>query len=249
MTCEDWLACSDPDALSFELGAFPTRKLHLLTAALLRRVWDILPSDHSRFAVEATEKFADGLITADALAWARSQAARESHESVWLGQSAGDDYVLFDGWACCPACEAATWRYECRVAKQGGILDGAQRGLEEPAWIAACAAFYALALEPHTAGLKRATATWAWEWGSVFATAREVLGEAQPDPRWPEWRTTDVLALARAIYRDRAFENLPILADALQDAGCDDEDVLWHCRRPGGHRLGCWALDLALGLG
>ncbi|MBN9118301.1 MAG: hypothetical protein J0I06_03925 [Planctomycetes bacterium] len=77
-----------------------------------------------------------------------------------------------------------------------------------------------------------------------------MLGEADsPDPRWPRWRTTDVLALARGIHRDRAFDRLPILADALQDAGCDDEDVLNHCRRPGGHVRGCWAVDLAMGIG
>src|SRR4051794_34259406 len=121
MTLEDWLACPDLWTLPLELGVFPARKLHLLTAALLRRVWGKLPSHHSRFAVEATEQFAEGHISADALAWARSQAARESGEDIWLGQDSHDDYMMFEIWMCCPACERATTRYEYHAAKQGGI--------------------------------------------------------------------------------------------------------------------------------
>lgn len=62
-----------------------------------------------------------------------------------------------------------------------------------------------------------------------------------------DWRTTTALALARGIYDERAFDRLPILADALQDAGCDSDDILNHLRGPGPHVRGCWALDLALG--
>jgi hypothetical protein len=61
------------------------------------------------------------------------------------------------------------------------------------------------------------------------------------------WRTADVLGLARAIYDERAFDRLPILADALQDAGCDDEPLLGHCRGRGPHVRGCGAVDLVLG--
>jgi hypothetical protein len=53
--------------------------------------------------------------------------------------------------------------------------------------------------------------------------------------------------LAQAIYDDRAFDRLPILADALEEAGCTDADILNHCRRPGEHVRGCWAIDLVLG--
>ena len=49
------------------------------------------------------------------------------------------------------------------------------------------------------------------------------------------------------IYQERAFERLPILADALEEAGCDDPDILSHLRGPGPHVRGCWALDLVLG--
>jgi hypothetical protein len=62
----------------------------------------------------------------------------------------------------------------------------------------------------------------------------------------PRWRTSDVLGLARAIYEDRAFDRMPVLADALMDAGCADEQVIGHCRGLGPHVRGCWVVDLVL---
>jgi hypothetical protein len=61
------------------------------------------------------------------------------------------------------------------------------------------------------------------------------------------WRTSNVLALATTIYEERAFDRLPILADALMDAGCTDESILSHCRSEGPHVRGCWVVDLVLG--
>jgi hypothetical protein len=63
----------------------------------------------------------------------------------------------------------------------------------------------------------------------------------------PGWRTAAVVAIAEGVYEERAFDRLPILADALQDAGCDSDDILDHCRGPGPHVRGCWAVDLVLG--
>ncbi len=60
------------------------------------------------------------------------------------------------------------------------------------------------------------------------------------------WLTANVQAVAQAIYDERAFDRLPILADALEDAGCDNADILNHCRQPGEHVRGCWAVDLVL---
>jgi hypothetical protein len=62
----------------------------------------------------------------------------------------------------------------------------------------------------------------------------------------PEWRTSTVLALARQIYDSRDFSAMPILADALQDAGCDNAEVLNHCLEPVSHVRGCWVIDLIL---
>lgn len=64
----------------------------------------------------------------------------------------------------------------------------------------------------------------------------------------PAWRTSDVLLLAQGIYDDYAFDRMPILADALQDAGCADEEILSHCRDSNRrHVRGCWVVDLVLG--
>ncbi|MCE9560440.1 MAG: hypothetical protein K8U57_00140 [Planctomycetes bacterium] len=61
------------------------------------------------------------------------------------------------------------------------------------------------------------------------------------------WLTTTVQQLAAGIYADRAFDRMPILADALQDAGCDNADILDHCRSEAPHVRGCWVVDLLLG--
>jgi hypothetical protein len=63
----------------------------------------------------------------------------------------------------------------------------------------------------------------------------------------PRWLTSNVGDLSRTIYAERAFERLPILADALMDAGCDNEDILAHCRSEGPHVRSCWVVDLLLG--
>jgi hypothetical protein len=63
----------------------------------------------------------------------------------------------------------------------------------------------------------------------------------------PAWLTSTVVSLARQMYEGRDFSAMPILADALQDAGCEDEAVLSHCRGDGPHVRGCWVVDLVLG--
>jgi hypothetical protein len=70
------------------------------------------------------------------------------------------------------------------------------------------------------------------------------LREAQIDD---DWLTSTVVALARQMYESRDFGAMPILADALQDAGCDSDDILDHCRGDGPHVRGCWVIDLVLG--
>ena len=77
---------------------------------------------------------------------------------------------------------------------------------------------------------------------------RCVLGNPfRPVAVVPSWLTSTVVALAQGIYEDRAFDRMPILADALQDAGCDNDDILNHCRQSGEHVRGCWVVDLLLG--
>ncbi|MBP3959652.1 hypothetical protein J8F10_30775 [Gemmata sp. G18] len=63
----------------------------------------------------------------------------------------------------------------------------------------------------------------------------------------PDWRTSTAVALASQMYESRDFSAMPILADALQDAECDNDDILNHCRQPGEHVRGCWVVDLLFG--
>jgi hypothetical protein len=77
---------------------------------------------------------------------------------------------------------------------------------------------------------------------------RDIFGNPfRPVAFAPSWRTSAALDLARAMYESRDFAAMPILADALEDAGCENGDVLAHCRGDGPHVRGCWVVDLVLG--
>ncbi len=64
----------------------------------------------------------------------------------------------------------------------------------------------------------------------------------------PAWVTSCILAMCRGMYESQNFAAMPILADALEEAGCNNADILAHCRKPGVHVRGCWAVDLVLGM-
>lgn len=77
---------------------------------------------------------------------------------------------------------------------------------------------------------------------------RDVLGNPfRPAAFDPSWRTSTVLALSRQMYDARDFSSMPVLGDALEEAGCGDEPVLSHCRGETPHVRGCWVIDLVLG--
>jgi hypothetical protein len=77
---------------------------------------------------------------------------------------------------------------------------------------------------------------------------RDIFGNPfRPVAFSPEWRTGTAVSLAHQMYESREFSAMPILADALQDAGCNNEDILNHCRGSGPHVRGCWVVDLVLG--
>jgi len=77
---------------------------------------------------------------------------------------------------------------------------------------------------------------------------RDIFGNPfRPVVFAPEWRTETVLALAQGMYDSRDFSAMPIRADALQDAGCDNSDILTHCRDSNQvHVRGCWVVDRIL---
>ena len=89
-------------------------------------------------------------------------------------------------------------------------------------------------------------------WAKYSPTAQahlldEVFGNPfRPVTADPRWLTSTVISIAQSIDADHAFDRLPILADALEEAGCDNPDVLNHLRGDGLHVKGCWAVDLVL---
>jgi hypothetical protein len=137
-----------------------------------------------------------------------------------------------------PADEPASWKEDqCTYSPGRPALQAAQK----TAWYAA-----------------GSTASHAWSVKDRFGLEpndfeTDLLGEIVGNPfrpvsLHPAWRTADVRRLARVIYQERAFERLPILADALEEAGCTSTEVLGHLRGQAEHVLGCWALDAVLGL-
>ncbi len=78
--------------------------------------------------------------------------------------------------------------------------------------------------------------------------ARDIFGNPfRPVTFDPRWRSSNSVEIARTIYEDRAFDRMPILADALMDAGCEEPRIIEHCNGPGPHVRGCWVVDLVLG--
>jgi hypothetical protein len=69
------------------------------------------------------------------------------------------------------------------------------------------------------------------------------------DPAWLAWNGGLIPKLAAAIFEERAFDRMPVLGDALEEAGCTDGAILGHCRWGGEHTRGCWLVDSILGRG
>ena len=215
----NWLTCLDPTPMLRFLQDHRTseRKLRLLMCACCRQIWDLMPDPRSRAAVEVSDRYADGEATPRELARARGAAV-----SVKGG--------------------AATAAYYTANTKASGPLLEAFGAAES-----------ALARQAaQQARYQQAAASWeaAQEASQCFQAAliREVIGnpfrDYPLDPLWLAWEGGTVGHLARGIYQDRAFDRMPILGDALEEAGCDHDAILAHCRSGEEHTRGCWVVDL-----
>jgi hypothetical protein len=131
------------------------------------------------------------------------------------------------------------------AAKDAARAQTAAREARTLSWNAALTAQTAAEDDP-VAAARRAALT-----GADTDMVREVFGNPyRPvaiEPAWRTWNDGCVVRLARAIYEERRFRELPILADALMDAGCDREELLDHCRSLGPHYRGCWVVDALRG--
>jgi hypothetical protein len=102
-------------------------------------------------------------------------------------------------------------------------------------------------LEEYASGIPGQKAHWSVPREALAQVVRELFAYPfGPDRFCDEWLTTTVVALAESIDARRSFENMPVLGDALEEAGCTDEGVLWHCRHETYHLRGCWVLDSLL---
>ena len=245
MTEDEWLTTRGPTPmLEFLRDRASDRKLRLFACACCRRIWPALKRSGSRKAVEVCEMYADSLTTSEQLhaahvrahdAFARVQWAAEGDEettparaTVYLGGGA-DFYPHHVAGEAAAAFGARARERDYKRRKKAAHT----RGLDEPAW------------DQHNSSYLAAKAE---EERTQTDLLRCVVGNPfRPVTVDPSWLTSDVVTLAEGVYANRAFDRLPILADALQDAGCDNADILAHCRQPGEHTKGCWVIDLLLG--
>ena len=232
MTEAAWLTATDPARLLDLLpGRASDRKLRLFACACCRSVWHLLPDERTCRAVEVAERFADGLAGAAELADARLAALTRCR---------------FGGGAPCAAAACAQTgdaRWLALSAAAYAAKAAAKRRPKGPppgwlSWYGLPEDLYARSEHSARKAVEAAHA----------ALLRCLLGDRfrAVAPDWA-WRTSTVLNLARGTYADRAFDRLPILADALADAGCEGTAILEHCRGPGPHARGCWVVDLLLG--
>ena len=82
---------------------------------------------------------------------------------------------------------------------------------------------------------------------SAPSPVKQLANPFRPMTFDPVWRTGTAVALAEGIYEERAFDRMTILADALEEASCNNADILIHCLGEGPHIRGCWVVDLLLG--
>jgi hypothetical protein len=228
MTEREWLACPDPHRLLAHLDCLPgDRKLLLYGVACCRSHWSLLTKPASRRAVEWAERFADGEVQRD------EPYARLEYESegAAFALEMADGARRYDQPE--EAIDALNFRGE--LARDEGPSRVAAAYLANALLTIDTCAPYDPTFSAHRSLL-------------LVAPLRDIFGSPfHPVTVAPAWRADRVLALARQMYESRDFSAMPILADALQDAGCDSADILDHCRGPGEHVRGCWVVDLVLG--
>jgi hypothetical protein len=262
MTEAEWLACTDPQKMleflqnrasglrsrALRLLGFPPylpsdRKLRLFACACCRRTWHLL-EDQGWQVVELAERDADGQASA-----AELQRVLPLVDSRLM-------LLAFQGGS--KAAKAATYA-------AGGAIN---RNIAEKCRVVARDAAGAYAWDVAGLAKNASDATrWAPAWNAAEAT--ELRGQAallhdlfgplpfRPvalDPAWLTWHGGAVPQLAQALYGDRHLPSghfdphrLAVLADAVVDAGCDNQEILNHCRQPGEHVRSCWVVDLLLG--
>jgi hypothetical protein len=232
LTEAEWLNCSDSCAM-FEFliararsvrSALPHRQFRLFACACCRQVWDLLPGVASRRAVEVSERFADGLARKSELAQACRAARCFTRALKRAGKGHRAHYL---------AARLTIWVATDSILDVAGGT--ATRAEELAAHLGRAA----------PGGAKAARADESRRQCDLF---RDIFDDPfRPTPAVDKacltWGGGTVPKLAQAIYDGRTFEQVPVLADALEEAGCAEQELLGHLRGPGPHVRVCWALD------
>lgn len=225
MTEQEWLCCTDPGPMLDSLqGKVSDRKLRLFACACCRHIWDLLTDARSRRAVEVMESYADGSATEK-----QRQATQTAAEEVW-NPGEEDDADLDNG----PA-----WAADVLIR---GQFIGDQWVIKGKAWAS-------IVVEAAQQGGLRKSKKQA-----QAILLRDILGNPyRPLLVNPGWQTSSVTALAQCAYGERILpsgifdpDRLAVLADALEESGCTDADILNHLRGPGPHVRGCHVVDTLL---
>ena len=220
MTEAEWLVCNDSDPMLRPCRRIirdHPRKGWLFAVACCHRIGRLLTDRRSRRAVEVAAQYAEGLVSEAELRTA-ARAAKAAHAEAF--REKGKEGAAPE-WAAEFAASPDAWFAASRASNFAYVAagDGLQPGPEHTA----------------QAHLLRCV------FGPLPFRAVPV------DERWRAWNDGTVVKLAQGIYNDRAFDRLSIMADALEEAGCKDTDILAHSRGPGPHIRGCWIVDLLLG--
>jgi hypothetical protein len=227
MTEQGFLTGTDPlPLLEYLQPAATERKLRLFACACCRLAWPRMQDERCRQAVETAERYADGLAGPRQLAAVRLSAvrvAREQGEESW----------------------AAYWAANNRIE---GTIENVLLVLSEGTERAAAQAAQEAGTDQMTAW-NNAGADGAYRQTRLL---RDLFGNpfrpVAVDPSWLRWQGGLLPVMAQAIYDERRFDDLPILADALEEAGCGERALLAHCREGGEHARGCWVVDALLGM-
>jgi hypothetical protein len=218
MTEEEWVQADD-NAIWMEIAGLTPRRARLLASSLVRGLGKWVADPVVATALEAAERFADTGKSKAALKRARDAL---SDARVALGDPHADPF----GWAANAGIYSGLFAASMACAENAvpGTFREAVRTLREGDGLS-------------TVGARR----------MLYPAYCEVVGP--PTARFDAaWRTSTALQLAQAMYDSPEFSTMPILADALQDAGCESNDLLSHCRDPNSvHVRGCWVVDLVLG--
>jgi hypothetical protein len=221
--------------LEFCQGKVNERKLRLFAAACCRQVSQFFKDERCFRAINLAERLAEKQAAADEV----TSLANE------LGGVPGSSVSADAGW------EAV----RCAIAPLADIFDK-----DDVDSVHLAAAPYWAAESVYADAVAHSNSPDAWraarhrERCNQSDLLRDIFGNPfRPAPTiaplWLEWNDRTVLRLAQTVYEERAFERMPILADALEEAGCDNADILNHCRGPNVHVRGCWVVDLLLGKG